>query len=274
MASWTEAEISATLEVYFTMLEMDLLDQVFNKSAMNKELAGKLDGRSHKSVEFKHQNISWVLNEAGWPYVRGYKPASHIQKSLIPAVVEYLLARPDLEALARAATSIEAKADLFIPDQLDLIDAPSVTAPSGAWLPKLSGIRRDFLRQHESNKALGLAGEIAVFKYEKKRLASKPALAEAIDHVSATQGDGLGFDIHSFELDGTPRLIEVKTTRYSELSPFYFSSNELEASRHYLGRYHLYRLFNFSKKPGLFVLDGALDVSTHMRPLNFSAVPK
>ena len=274
MASWSEDEVSAILEVYFEMLQFDLLDKPFNKSAMNKELAAKLDNRSHKSVEYKHQNISWVLNQADWPQVRGYKPKSNIQKSLVPAVAKYLLERPDLEAFVRAATHSDSNQPVNPPDDIEQVDAPSMPAPEPKWEPKLSGIRRDFLRQQDSNKVLGTAGEVAVIQFEKKRLASKPELAQAVDHVAVTQGDGLGFDIRSFELDGTPRLIEVKTTRYSELTPFYFSSNELNASRHYSDRYHLYRLFNFSKKAGLFVLSGALDESTHLTPLNFSAVPK
>lgn len=274
VGSWSQQEVAAILDVYFAMLEMDLLDQPFNKSAMNKELAARLDGRSHKSVEYKHQNISWVLNEVGWPQVRGYRPKSNIQKLLVPAVAEYLLARPDLEAFVRAATHADSNHDIAAPVDLEHVAPPSLPAPDANWQPGLSGIRRDFLRQQEVNKSLGDAGELAVFKYEQERLASEPELAQAVDHVSVTKGDGLGFDIRSFELDGTPRLIEVKTTRYSELTPFYFSSNELNASRHYTDRYHLYRLFNFPKKAGLFVLSGALDESTHLTPLSFTAVPK
>lgn len=273
MADWTPGEVAATLKTYFAMLEMDLLDKSFNKTAMNKELASQLDGRSHKAVEFKHQNISWVLNQSGWPYVRGYKPASHIQTSLIDAVAKYLLARPDLEALVRAAVFPAAVKSYSVDLPPKLVEPPSVTPTAFKWSPVEAGIKRDYLRAPESNRSLGLAGEHMILEFEKYRLQSEPQLVAQIEHTSAMLGDGLGFDIRSFELDGSSRYIEVKTTRYSELTPFYFSAGELAASQHYGSEYHLYRIFNFSRKPGLFMLGGPLDQSTHMTPVDYSAVP-
>lgn len=112
-----------------------------------------------------------------------------------------------------------------------------------------------------------------VLQFERHRLANEPQLVAQIEHASVTLGDGLGFDIRSFELDGSPRYIEVKTTKYSELTPFYFSAGELSASQHFGSEYHLYRVFNLSKKPGLFMLGGPLDQSTLMTPIDYSAVP-
>lgn len=273
MASWSDKEVEATLDVYFAMLESDLLDKSFNKAAMNRELTAHLDGRSHKAVEFKHQNISWVLNQAGWPYVRGYKPASHIQTSLIELVADYLLARPDLEGLVRAAIYPGAEEDYELDLLPELVPPPSVASPLWNWSPKAAGIKRDYLRAHESNTSLGLAGEHMVIEFEKKRLQGAPQLVEQIEHTSAALGDGPGYDIRSFELDGSFRYIEVKTTKYSELTPFYFSAGELGASQHYGSEYHLYRVFNFSKKPGLFTLGGPLDQTTLFTPLEYSGVP-
>jgi len=274
LADWSDAEVAATLDVYFSMLEMDLLDRPFNKSEMNKRLAGRLGSRSHKAVEFKHQNISYVLIQAGWPYVRGYKPASHIQKSLIDAVAFYLLSRPDLEAFVRAAVLPSAERTYLPSQDPQLVAAPSVPAPISNWSPDATGIIRDYLRAHESNKSLGLAGELAALEFERRRLAKEPKLRSRIEHTSVEHGDGAGFDIRSFELDGSPRLIEVKTTAYSELTPFYFSAGELGASRHYNAEYHVYRLFNFPKRPGLYMLSGPLDESTNMVPTSFSALPR
>jgi hypothetical protein len=50
---------------------------------------------------------------------------------------------------------------------------------------------------------------------EKRRLrdARRDDLARRVEWVASTVGDGLGFDILSFdELDGSERFIEVKTT--------------------------------------------------------------
>jgi hypothetical protein len=61
---------------------------------------------------------------------------------------------------------------------------------------------------------LGDAGELLVLEREKRRLvaAGRTDLAAAVLHTATVEGDGAGFDIRSFFLDGRPRFIEVKTT--------------------------------------------------------------
>lgn len=92
---------------------------------------------------------------------------------------------------------------------------------------------------------LGSAGECWVVKSERKRLADlgRHALANAVEHVAKTRGDGLGYDVLSFEEDGTERHIEVKTTRYGISTPFFLQASELEHSREVPDLFKLYRLF-------------------------------
>ena len=52
-------------------------------------------------------------------------------------------------------------------------------------------------------------------------------LAESVRWVSDLDGDGAGYDIRSFEPDGSERLIEVKTTNGWDRTPFHISRNEL-----------------------------------------------
>jgi hypothetical protein len=123
------------------------------------------------------------------------------------------------------------------------------------------------------NRSLGLAGELAVLEVEDRRLrdAGKRTLAARIEHVAKTQGDGLGYDISSFELDGRERLIEVKTTRRAQLTPFHVSGNEVRVSRDLADRYHLYRLFRFEREPKYFVLSGPIDRACRLEPTAFRA---
>jgi hypothetical protein len=86
----------------------------------------------------------------------------------------------------------------------------------------------------------------------------KERLAGKIEHTSRVRGDAEGFDILSFEETGKERLIEVKTTKYGQETPFFVSRNELAVSEARLDRYHLYRLFRFKVSPQLFILGGAL----------------
>jgi hypothetical protein len=96
-------------------------------------------------------------------------------------------------------------------------------------------------------------------------------LADRIEHVSKTKGDGAGFDILSFESDGRERFIEVKTTAYIAETPFYLSRNELSFSTEEAAKFYLYRLFNFRKQPRMFTLKGALDANGRWDPVSYRA---
>ena len=52
-------------------------------------------GRSKKSIEFKHMNISAVMDALGLPYIDGYKPLGHYQEALFEAVEAHLNEKPD-----------------------------------------------------------------------------------------------------------------------------------------------------------------------------------
>ncbi len=87
--------------------------------------------------------------------------------------------------------------------------------------------------------------------------------------MSATQGDSAGFDVLSFDITGRERLIEVKTTSYGALTPFYVSRNEVAVSHEAADGYYLYRAFDFRRQPKLFTKQGPLDQSFHLDPLQY-----
>jgi hypothetical protein len=133
----------------------------------------------------------------------------------------------------------------------------------------------NYLQMESRNQSLGRAGEIFVVGYERARLerVGKFNLADRVQHVAAV-GDGEGFDVRSFETNGTDRLIEVKTTAYGKQTPFFLSRNELEVSRLRSVAFHLYRLFNFRSDPRFFSLKGALDDNCLLEPVQYSARTK
>ena len=59
-------------------------------------------------------------------------------------------------------------------------------------------------------------------EYERWRLRELGAeqLASKVDWVATSKGDGLGYDVLSYEMDGTPKHIEVKTTAFGISTPF------------------------------------------------------
>lgn len=97
--------------------------------------------------------------------------------------------------------------------------------------------------------------------------------ADRIQYVSRTLGDHLGYDIVSFEADGRERLIEVKTTRFGAMTPFFASRNEVNVSAKREAQYQLYRLFSFHSQPRFFALGGLLRNSCRLDPVIYSAFP-
>jgi hypothetical protein len=111
-------------------------------------------------------------------------------------------------------------------------------------------------KQGSRLKRIGDRGEAIVLALEKKRLiqTDKPDLAARVKHVSQ-EDDSAGYDILSFDEDGSHRPIEVKATTGKNLDRgFYLTHNELEKAGA-LTNYHLYIVFSaMSKQPRILPL--------------------
>jgi len=113
---------------------------------------------------------------------------------------------------------------------------------------KKKGIKQpriiDFETENRRNKKLGNQGELIVYHKEKKFLEEngKAELSEKVEHTSK-KDDSAGYDILSFELDGSPKLIEVKTTSYKpKIVSFFISANEYDKAK-VLKNYYIYIVF-------------------------------
>jgi len=109
--------------------------------------------------------------------------------------------------------------------------------------PSFKGVETDYVQQTIEHKEIGDAGEELVKQYEKDRLnaANLPLLADKVESVL----DGKGYDLISFNIDGSPIYIEVKTTVGGELMPFNYTINEYLFAENYPNNYCIYRLYNF-----------------------------
>lgn len=274
---WSSAEVEALVSDYLDMLGAELRGVDYSKTAHRRALAPLLNHRSDSSIERKHMNLSAVLIELGYPYIDGYKPYSNYQTLLFDVVADRLGADKNLAGVVKAA--VEAPAVLPSTENLltRLEEPPEPTDPAGyARLRERqsrAGRIVNWLEVESRNRSLGRAGEDFTIRFERARLerAGRSRLTDRIEHVSVTEGDGAGFDIRSFEVNGKDRLIEVKTTAYGKQTPFFLSRNELEVSRQKSGAYHLYRLFRFREDPKLYGLAGALDESCLLDPVSFTA---
>lgn len=271
-SAWTDMENAQTVDTYFEMLRAELAGRVINKSQFNRKLQDAI-GRSRGAIEFKHANISAVLHQLRSFYVDGYKPRSNVQSSLRLEVERRLRTDSELESLMLRAVDEPVKSS-HVDFLLRISDAPVIEIADRTY--HRQAVKHDFVQLEASKRELGLAGELAVIDFEKARLrrAGMANLAKEIEHISVTQGDGLGFDILSFDSTGAERLIEVKTTRRAETWPFVATRNEVSLSTEVPEKFHLYRVFGFGKStPGLFTLPGSLEKSCSLVPRDFDAYP-
>ena len=273
--TWSREEVEATVADYFHMLTMELAGQSFNKAEHNRRLQSKLDGRSKQSIEFKHRNISAVMVELGCPYITGYRPASNYQTLLVKVVEDRVAGDPlfDRAALSAVEQPAVAPAGIDFKGLVVPTPVPDRVREQRAPIYGRRGVFRDYLGREAANRTLGAAGEVWVVDYERHRLweAGEKRLSERVEHVSQTRGDGLGYDVLSFDEDGGERFIEVKTTSFGELTPFYISRNEVEFSELQRKRFHLYRVFGFRRQPRMFQIQGAVRATCDLDPVSYLA---
>lgn len=276
---WTKAEVEATVDDYLSMLTSELAGVPYNKTAHRQALLAKLQNRSETAIEFKHQNISAALRDAGMQRIKGYKPLPNYQALLAEVIAERLGTAQELFTLAAA----DADRPIAVPEVEDILSILTSSPKPRIAVHKVAepahpAIRlpTNYIEREARNRSLGDAGELLVLNFERARLilAGKEALAANIEHTAKVRGDHAGYDILSFEASGAERLIEVKTTKYDEDTPFFVTRNEVATSERHASQYQLYRLFEFRESPRLFTLPGAIDRTCNLSAATFLASPK
>ncbi|MGG3571067.1 DUF3427 domain-containing protein [Bacillus gobiensis] len=137
----------------------------------------------------------------------------------------------------------------------------------------------NFVEKSEDNKKLGNYGENLVLDHEIKWLLKngREDLSRKVHHVSKHLGDGLGYDILSYDLKGNKKFIEVKTTRGAIGSPFYISSNEMNFALSNAERFFIYRVYHYndlSQKGLVYILNTEDLKKIKKEPINFKLYPQ
>ena len=287
---WSSLELEIIVQDYLAMLSLELCGQRFNKTAHCNILVSKLNGRTAGSVEFKHQNISAAMLDLCLPYVVGYKPMANYQGALVDVICAQLGRSKNLLNIVES----DVASAVVLPELTDILRAQKkapkkLTKPSGSgdafasefianeprspYLVPRKYRHRDYLAEEAANQALGQCGEEFILDYERARLRSENCekLADRIEHVSAVSGDGAGYDIKSFETSGAERLIEVKTTKYGEFTPFFVSRNEVKVSKKLSEKYHVYRIYTFKTEPRFFIIPGSIETSCELDAISYQA---
>jgi hypothetical protein len=264
---WTEEELDLIIAEYFLMLDEERHGTPYNKAQHNRLLREKIE-RSKGSVEFKHQNISAVLQKLGLPVIRGYMPAQNHQAAIIPAIDRYISRNPGVLHPELTINGFTERPALFVEMPPDLLPVTPQREDVERLVRKFNPVERDF-----RNRKLGREGEELVLEFEREKLSRfhRPDLAKKIRWISDEDGDGAGYDILSFDEEGRERFLEVKTTVGPDTTPFYLTRNELSFSSERPEAFRLCRVFDFSMRPKMFELTPPLANFVHLSPLSYEA---
>jgi len=263
MDQWSNLEVEIIIADYFSMLTDELTGKSINKTVQRNSIKPLLNNRSDGSIEFKHQNISAVLIKLGLPFIKGYKPKWNYQQILKERIISFLSnQKTNIEPIF-----IQFEDSLTISQQVVNFNVIIENPPERNWLfsdteikYEKKPIKINYLEREQVNSTLGLLGEKLMVEYEKWRLFNlgKYSLADKIEWISQVD-DNAGFDILSKNENGSDRYIEVKTTKLSKDTPIFFSKNDFFFAQRKSTDFHLYRVFNFTKSPKLFLLNGSYD---------------
>src|SRR5271163_4275976 len=155
--TWRDDELDAIIADYFSMLDAELSGRPYVKARHSADLMERI-GRTHRSVEFKHQNISAVLDELGMPWIPGYKPKLNYQNAIFDAIDRYLTKHTSILEPAPPPQTVP-------PLPVEIFVAPPVLRATKERIPerlrqlivKFDPVERDYL-----NRSLGKAGEAFV----------------------------------------------------------------------------------------------------------------
>lgn len=118
-------------------------------------------------------------------------------------------------------------------------------------------------------KEIGDLGEIIIMNEEKAKLIRLGLLELKPKHVSKMVGDGLGYDIESYNTNGDKIYIEVKTTRGSS-SKFYITPNEYRTMLKLKPMYFIKRVSNIDVQSKTYEIE---TISASVFIENFKLIP-
>ncbi|MBR5451367.1 MAG: DUF3883 domain-containing protein [Clostridia bacterium] len=198
-------------------------------------------------IFFDEQYLRFT-NDKAIPFSAGSAADYEIGNILLP---ENLCETSD-DAIEYSKKDIRVEID-FESIAIEKVEPPIIKRKKAANVDKKIVKDANYERRHKNLKKIGDIGEELAIRIEKARLEAegRSDLASKIEHVSKTIGDGLGYDIKSFEKtdeEYVEKCIEVKTTTGGKNKPFDISANEVEVSEEKKEHYCIYRFYGVSGK--------------------------
>lgn len=135
--------------------------------------------------------------------------------------------------------------------------------------------KTDYLKKAKRDAEIGYLGEQYIMEYERERL-SRMGLEEYADKVEwqSLKSDGFGYDIKSYDrfgLEVKEIYIEVKSTSERVDKEFPVSKGEVDASKKYKKQYFVYRVYNITREPKFYRVQGEIPEHFELDPITYLA---
>lgn len=262
---WTLEEVEPIVARFFTMFAQQDAPN-YSQAEHLRAAAAEIPRRNAASISRKISNINAILSDMDLPPLGRFGNSPNAQLLLRAAVHDWLSEREEIFGAVAPRVAVH--------------NASRRTAPpEGKALETVRGNRRavrvDFDAVDARNRLLGRAGEAWALEQLKQELvdAGRADLAARTVWMSDVAGDGLGYDIASFTVDGSPIQVEVKTTNGGLAAPFLVSANEVRVSAEAPESYVLMRIYDFAGEPRYYRLTGSLERTCRLRPASYLAAP-
>lgn len=226
VSRWTEEELAAAVEAYRQMEARLANGSGLEKARVYRELAAR-HGRTSKAWEYRMQNISHVLDQAGKPWLPGLLPASNVGAKVEPKLAKLLglsgetltsVSGPTRELLEQEAKAAEASGSFSPTNEIDerhrvlatIIRRRGQAAFRNSLIKAYGG--RCAMTGCDALDALE-AAHIIPYRHESINAISNGLLLRADIHTL--------FDLHLIGVDQTPRRItlapSLRESVYSEI---------------------------------------------------------
>ena len=232
-----------TAQFYATFVNSEVIPDSWPHGAGLEEIFMK--SKRQGIIFFNEQYLRFSNNKIS-PFKAGSAADNEIGNIVLP---ENICEISD-DAVEYSKTEIKIEIDYGNID-IKKVEPPIIKRKKSASKEKNVTKDTNYERRHKNLKKIGDIGEELTIKIEKSRLESegRSDLANKIEHISKTIGDGLGYDIKSFEkVNGAyvDKYIEAKTTTGGKNKPFDISANEVEVSEEKGAHYYIYRFYGVS----------------------------
>jgi hypothetical protein len=207
---------------------------------------GFLSYMSHDAEREKPVNFHWKILD--FDQTVDYESLMGLRLQPAPNADE-----PDVSITA----STETRAAQSLAEELPPVAQPG----TGLSTREFRLVPVDYEARDRKNRALGKIGERLVLEQQREFLKEngRTDLAAKVEAVCWTIGEGLGYDIKSFDASTEEEIhIEVKTTTGPAETPFYMSASEVNYGRSCKAKYKLYRVYSYAENKHhipFFVLD-------------------